>query len=145
MSTIPLTPSQASNPISSSLRNNIYSSLLSGTGIRNIETTLDRQLSESGFKDELRRYVTDLFRSGQATTFDEAVTMAMEKIQAMMRGDDEMSNGTNGVNGVNGNGSHDGDGVGEKYDLRIPEKAVREGVRTVRRELEKVCELTEED
>jgi hypothetical protein len=137
---ISLSAAEAQNHISLDLRNNIYSALLSGDGIRNIEGTLDRQLAESGFKDELRRYVTDLFRSGQATTVDEARALALEQIKAQMQGDEEQSNGTNGLNGLNGmNGDE------QKYDLKISSKAIAEGTKTVRKELEKVCDITEED
>jgi hypothetical protein len=134
---ISLSAAEAQNHISLDLRNNIYSALLSGDGIRNIEGTLDRQLAESGFKDELRRYVTDLFRSGQATTVDEARALALEQIKAQMQGDEEQSNGANGLNGMHGDE--------QKYDLKIPSKAIAEGTKTVRKELEKVCDITEED
>jgi hypothetical protein len=88
----------------------------------------------------LRRYVTDLFRSGQATTVDEARALALEQIKAQMQGDEEQSNGANGLNGLNG--MH---GDEQKYDLKIPSKAIAEGTKTVRKELEKVCDITEED
>jgi hypothetical protein len=134
---VALSASEANNHISLELRNNIYSALLSGDGIRNIEGTLDRQLAESGFKDELRRYVTDLFRSGQATTVDEARALAMAKIKQQMQGEDDQSNGANGLNGANGED--------QKYDLKIPNKAIVEGTKGVRKELEKVCDITEEN
>lgn len=128
---------EAQHHISLDLRNNIYSALLSGEGIRNIEGSLDRQLAESGFKDDLRRYVTDLFRSGQATTVDEARALAMDKIRQQMQGEEDQSNGLTGFGGANGEE--------QKYDLKIPNKAIVEGTKTVRRELEKVCDITEED
>lgn len=131
---------EAQNHISQELRNNIYSALLSGDGIRNIEASLDRQLAESGFKDELRRYVTDLFRSGQATTVDEARALAMERIKHQMQGEDAQPNGISSADSSNGVNGHE-----EQYDLKIPNKAIVEGTKTVRRELEKVCDITEED
>ena len=134
---VSLTTSEAQNHVSRELRNNIYSALLSGDGIRNIEATLDRQLAEAGFKDELRRYVTDLFRSGHATTVDEAKVLAMDRIRQQMA--DEQPNGTNGANGANGGHASDLD----EYDLKIPSKAILEGTKSVRRELEKVCDITE--
>jgi hypothetical protein len=134
---VALSASEANNHISLELRNNIYSALLSGDGIRNIEGTLDRQLAESGFKDELRRYVTDLFRSSQATTVDEARALVMAKIKQQMQGEDDQSNGANGLNGANGED--------QKYDLKIPNKAIVEGTKGVRKELEKVCDITEEN
>jgi hypothetical protein len=133
---VALSASEANSHISLELRNNIYSALLSGDGIRSIEGTLDRQLAESGFKDELRRYVTDLFRSGQATTVDEARALAMVKIKQQMQGEDDQSNGANGLNGANGED--------QKYDLKIPNKAIVEGTKSVRKELEKVCDITED-
>lgn len=134
---VTLVTSEAQNHLSRDLRNNIYSALLSGDGIRNIEGTLDRQLAESGFKDELRRYVTELFRTGQATTVEEARVLAMDRIKQQTQ--EEQSNGTNGVNGTNGNYVDSSD-----YDLKIPRKAVVEGTKTVRKELEKVCEINED-
>jgi hypothetical protein len=134
---INVTISEAENRMSQDLRNNIYSALLSGDGIRNIEGTLDRQLAESGFKDELRRYITDLFRSGQATTALEARALAMAKIREQMQGGTDDDDQPNGVNGTNGEE--------QKYNLKIPTKAVVEGTKTVRKELEKVCEITEDD
>ena len=78
---ISVSTTQAQSGISQDLRNNIYSALLSGDGIRNIESTLDESLRVSGFKDALRAYITDLFRSGQATTCEEARNLAMQKIR----------------------------------------------------------------
>lgn len=52
-----------------------------------------------------------------------------------------------GVAEVNGHAAENGDGemVGKKVDIKIPEKAVREGGKAVRRELESVCEVVRED
>ncbi|KAF1921495.1 hypothetical protein BDU57DRAFT_51392 [Ampelomyces quisqualis] len=122
---------EAQNHISQDLRNNIYSALLAGDGIRNIEASLDRQLAESGFKDELRSYVTHLFRSGQATSVDQARALAMDSIRQQMQGQDDQTSAANRDE--------------QKYDLKIPSKAVVEGTKTVRRELEKVCDITEHD
>jgi hypothetical protein len=137
---VEVSASEANNHISLELRNNIYSALLSGGGIRNIEATLDRQLAESGFKDELRRYVTDLFRSGEATTVDEARALAMAKIRQQQKDKIAKKNGSNGAGETNGNHADE-----QKYDLNLPDKAISEGTKAVRRELEKVCDITEED
>jgi hypothetical protein len=131
---IPITTSQAQTGLSPTLRNNIYSALLSGSGIRNIESTLDESLRSSGFKDNLRAYITDLFRSGQASTCEEARELAMARIREQMRGGGGESNGVNG-----------GDDGGEQIDLKIPKEAIDVGAKTVMRELEKVCEITFED
>ena len=137
---VSMTTDQAQSGISQELRNNIYSALLSEGGIRNIESTLDEQLRASGFQDELKRYITDLFRSGQATTAEEARNLAMDKIREQMRAGQTngTANGTNGTANANGDDSDD-------YQLRIPHEAVRQGTKSVMKELEKVCDITYPD
>jgi hypothetical protein len=135
---INVTTTQAQSGISQDLRNNIYSALLSGDGIRNIESTLDESLRASGFKDALRAYITHLFRSGQATTCEEARNLAMQKIREQTRGLDGQTNGTNGT--TNGDGEN-----GEDVDLKIPKSAIDAGAKTVMKELDKVCDITYED
>ena len=74
---------------------------------------------------------------GLGQPLEEARVLALEKIKQQSQ--DEPSNGTNGVNGTNGNHVDS-----NEYDLKIPRKAVVEGTKTVRKELEKVCEITED-
>lgn len=140
---VSVTTSQAQSGISQELRNNIYSALLSGDGIRNIETTLDECLRSTGFRDNLKTYITFLFRSGQATTAEEAYRLAMDKIREHMRdASAELSNGTNGTHGsTNGNG----DAADADVDLKIPKEAISKGTKVVMKELEKVCDMTYED
>jgi hypothetical protein len=114
------------------LRNAIYSALLSGDGLRNIEGTLDRQLAESGFKDELRRYVKDLIRSGQVSSSKEALDLAMGKIRQQTEAHRDAKKGTNGI--------HDTHGTDDDYDLRIPASVETEGTKVVKKELMEVCE-----
>ncbi|KAF1940068.1 hypothetical protein EJ02DRAFT_240041 [Clathrospora elynae] len=136
-----VTTAQAKSGISQDLRNNIYSALLSGDGIRNIESTLDELLRSSGFKDSLRDYITDLFRSGQASTCEEARNIAMERIREQTRG--VQTNGTNGTNGTaNGNGNGE---AADEIHLKVPKEVIDKGVKTVMKELERVCEISYED
>ena len=146
---IPVTTQQAQSGISRDLRNNIYSALLSGPGIRNIEATLDESLRSSGFKDALRAYITELFRSGQATTCEEARNLAMQRIRDQTRHlDGKHGATTNGIQDDQVNGST-ADGAGPDdaldLDLRIPKSAIDAGAKTIMKELEKVCEITYED
>jgi hypothetical protein len=141
---IPVTTTQAQSGISRELRNNIYSALLSGDGIRNIESTLDESLRASGFKDNLRAYITDVFRSGQATTCEEARELAMAKIREQTRGAGASTNGnssSNGVNSTNGNGED----AASDINLQIPKTTIDTGAKTIMKELHKVCEITYED
>ncbi|OSS44684.1 hypothetical protein B5807_10583 [Epicoccum nigrum] len=119
----------------SSLRNSIYSTLLSTGGIRNIESALVQLLQTSGFQYHLRVYITDLFRTGQATTANEAYDLAMARIRECMA-EGERETGRSGVNGD--------DGEVEAGDLRLPSEVVREGSRVVKRELERVVVIETE-
>lgn len=136
---VPVTTEQAKDGISHELRNNIYSALLSYGGIRNIESTLDETLRATGFRDNLRAYITDLLRSGQVTTAEEARDMAMAKIQEQMRNQDPKA-----TNGHAANGSANGDSS-DDIDLRIPKEAINKGSKSIQAELKKVCEITYED
>lgn len=129
---ITMSPAQAS-ALPSDLRNSIYSSLLSSGGIRNIESTLTQLLQSTGFQASLRAYITDLFRTGQATTANEAYDLAMTRIKECMADGAEKSGANEHVNG-------DGE-VEDLGDLELPTEVVTEGSKVVRRELEKVVEI----
>ncbi|KAF2468956.1 uncharacterized protein BDR25DRAFT_171056, partial [Lindgomyces ingoldianus] len=134
---IPLTAAAAHSPIPLAVRNNIYSALMSGHGIASIQATLTHELQSSGWISDLRSYITYLLRSGECTTVSEVMERVMAECK--LRPALEMSNGlSNGVNGANGHKETD------DINLRLPERAVREGVRVVRRELDKVCDITVE-
>lgn len=120
-----LTPAQAST-LPSPLRNSIYAHLLSSGGIRTIEATLTQLLQTTGFQASLRAYMTDLFRTGQATSAPEAYELAMRRIRVCMAEAEE-------------NGGENGDDAG--WDLKLPDKVIKEGGRVVRRELERVVEI----
>lgn len=132
---ISMTSTQAQNTLPADLRNDIYSALLSGTGIRTIEATLDHEMQTTGFKSNLKAYITHLLRAGECTTFDEVMARVNEKIRHDTGAG--KSNGTNGVNGVNGHSKDT-----EDYDLRLPERVVSEGAKVVEAELDKVCDIT---
>jgi hypothetical protein len=130
-----MTSTQAQGTLSTDMRNDIYSALLSGNGIRHIEAVLDHEMQTTGFKTNLRAYVTHLLRAGECTTFDEVMIRVNEKIRHDTGAG--KSNGTNGVNGING---HSKDS--EDYDLHMPERVVSEGTKTVDAELNRVCDIT---
>ncbi|CBX96725.1 hypothetical protein IAQ61_005412 [Plenodomus lingam] len=143
---VQITPTQATSGISLSLRNNIYSALLSGPGIRNIEATLDECLRSSGFRDNLKTYITHLFRSGQATTAEEAYKLAIEKIKEAMADLDPSATTTNGNDANHGSANpDDAAGEGLNVHLNIPKEVVTKGTKVVLRELEKICEITYEE
>ena len=132
---ITMSSTQAQNTLTPDMRNDLYSALLSGTGIRNLEATLDHEMQASGFKSNLKAYITQLFRSGECTTFDEAMARVSEKIRHDTQ--QAKSSATNGVNGTNG---HSKDAADE-HNLRLPDQVVTAGARTLGLELDKVCDI----
>jgi delta-aminolevulinic acid dehydratase/porphobilinogen synthase len=105
------------------LQDQITLALLANGGIARIQTALRQRLDEAGWSENLREYVTQLFRSGECSTYFEA----MEKVKARVRleGRDE-----------------EADGVADGgADLVVPVAAAEGGVEAVRRELEGVCEM----
>lgn len=153
--------SDTPSPIPPDLRNDINAALISGGGLRAIEGTLEHELQASGWIADLKAYITHLLRSGECTTVKEVEAKVHEKIlqSAASEGKatrnnnaDEESGSENGIgngitngNGVNGisNGAN-GHGI-DDLDLRIPNKAVVEGVQTIRKELHKIAEITVEE
>ncbi|KAF2658862.1 hypothetical protein K491DRAFT_592276 [Lophiostoma macrostomum CBS 122681] len=138
---VAVTPGQAQSSISQDTRNELLSALLSNGGINNIESNLTHNLQRSGWLHSLREYVSELFRSGECTTVDEA--MAKVKAKILQDSAPKANGTTNGVNGVNGtNGNTHGD---DYVNLAIPNQAIRDGIKTIKKELHKVCEITSED
>jgi len=136
---ISVTAAHALDDVSDDLRNDIFSALLSGTGIRNIEATLDHELQATGFMANLRAYINHLLRSGECTTFADIMTRIDDKIQHDSQAAAMTNGATNGVNGLNGHTKDD------DYDLALPKRVITAGARTVQAELEKVCTITEDD
>ena|SRR5690242_10213044 len=127
---ISIPPARAS-ALPSALRNSIYSALLSSGGIRSIESTLTQLLQSTGFQAQLRAYITDLFRTGQATTARDAYGLAMERVRACMAAGTTENSG-------------DSDDKDSDMELKIPPQVVKEGSRVVRRELERVVMIEAE-
>jgi len=104
------------------LQDQITLALLANGGIARIQTALRQRLDEAGWSENLREYVTALFRSGECSTYFEA----MEKVKARVRLEGRDEEGANGT--------------GER-ELVVPVAAAEGGVEAVRRELEGVCEM----
>ena len=115
-----------------STSNQITTALIASNSIPTIQSALLHELQAAGWTAALRAYIIKLMRSGECTKYDDIMDKVIEEA---MRGLGEKSTGTRN-NGANGS-------VRGPDDLRIPEGAIKEGIRVVKRELEKVCEVVE--
>jgi hypothetical protein len=52
--------------------------LLQTGGVKRIQTALQQRLDEAGWSQNLREYVERLFRSGEVTTYDDALKLVMK-------------------------------------------------------------------
>jgi hypothetical protein len=95
----------------------ITAALLQNGGIDRIRATLKQRLDEAGWSEDLRKYCTQLFRSGAAETYPQAMDIVMRRIQS-------------GVADPQGND----DGV-PAPNLAIPSEAQHAGADAVRKEL----------
>ena len=95
----------------------ITTALLQNGGINRIQGTIKQRLDEAGWSEDLRKYCTQLFRSGTAKTYDDALNIVMNRIQS----------------GVADPQGHD-DGV-PAPNLAIPTEAQHAGADAVRKEL----------
>ena len=111
----------ASDP---NIQSQITTALLQNGGVGRIQSTLRQQLDEAGWSENLRNYITQLFRSGECTTYFEAREKAMRYIVFEGEEGDKMANG-------NGQAPH----------LTIPRSAAEGGAEAVKKELHSICEM----
>ena len=122
----------------------------------------------------MRAYILHLLRSGECTTYNEILRRVMEEAKPQLAATGATEKETGKVNGdvkskkkggakangtaaaankpaVNGSDQKDSIGAGaavktaEEGGVRVPQIAVREGIRCVRKELGQVCEVVFED
>jgi hypothetical protein len=128
-----LSPSsdKPSKNLSSSLHNNLTSALLTGASVPMIEKALTEELSKVGWTMTLRAHVQNLVRSGECSNYSEVMTRVLGDIKV----------GEGGAKEKNGDEGDDGKASG----LAVPENVVREAVKVIRKELEKVATLVADD
>ncbi|KAK5175121.1 uncharacterized protein LTR77_000258 [Saxophila tyrrhenica] len=100
-----------------SVRDQIIMALMQNGGLKRIQSTLRQRLDEAGWSQDLKEYCIALFRSGAATTYDDALTIIMRRINS---GDDEHAANPEGVPAPN---------------LAIPHEAKVDGADAVKKEL----------
>ncbi|KAF2809085.1 uncharacterized protein BDZ99DRAFT_521549 [Mytilinidion resinicola] len=142
-STTTLPSTAATAPLPPVVQNALYSALMTSRSIPTIQATLTHELQASGWTTNLRAYIQQLLRSGECATYNEVMAKLMEETRVRKDYQNGVVNG-NGVGNGNANGNGEGGRTVEEGGILIPEKAVREGVRVVRRELERVLEVAVE-
>ena len=125
-------PPKAYKSLPPSTQAALTAALLSANSVPRIESALAQALSESGWTANMRTYITQLVRSGECVSYADV----MKRVMAAVRADED-----GGVKVlVNGGlAEKDGPGVG------LPVDVLKEGVRAVRGEVEKVCDLRVDD
>lgn len=137
--------------LTSSQTAQLTAALFSANSIPRIQAALQHSLQETGWTHALRAHVLNLLRSGECGTYDELMARVLEDTRQAADGDNngdakETNGHANGDdNKKNGNASGGGAETGAARtaeSIRIPDKAVREGIKAVRKEVETVCEIT---
>jgi len=77
----------------------------------------------------MRSYIVQLMRSGECTKYDDLMDKVLEESMKGIMADKAKTNGAT-TNGKLASG-----------DLKIPENAIKEGIKVVKKELEKICEV----
>ena len=126
MSSTKISVNGSSTSSTPELQDQITLALLQNGGVGRIQTALQQRLDESGWTENLRSYVLQLFRSGECTTFFEAV----EKVKKHIN-----------IEGVETTSKKGANGVSDVPNLSIPRPAAEGGVEAVKKELALVCEL----
>jgi len=114
---------------SSSLQNQLTSGLIANGSIPNIQAALLHELQASGWTANMRSYIVQLMRSGECTKYDDLMDKVLEESMKGIMADKGKANGAT-TNGKLASG-----------DLKIPENAIKEGIKVVKKELEKICEV----
>ncbi|KAF4551183.1 Hypothetical protein D9617_14g076400 [Elsinoe fawcettii] len=128
MSKVPV--SSSSSYSAESLQNQITGALIANGSIPTIQASLLHELQASGWTTTLRNYVVALVRSGECTKYDELMDKVLEEA---LKGVTDRTRATTNGNATNGNKPG--------QELRIPDSAIKEGIKVVKKELEKVCEV----
>ena len=143
-STLPSTVPSASDPpkayksLPPSTQAALTAALLSANSVPRIESALTQALAESGWTANLRTYITQLVRSGECVSYADVMRRVMAAVQEGEDGGAAVAASSKVL--VNG-GSAEKDGPG----MALPVEVLKEGVRAVRGEVEKVCDLRVDD
>lgn len=105
------------------LQDKIILALADNGGLKRIRATLQQRLDEAGWSEDLRKYCTALFRSGAATTYDDARAIITRRMEADMADPEGVDDGVPAPN------------------LLIPDEAKYAGADAVKKELRGVLNM----
>ncbi|EOD44848.1 hypothetical protein UCRNP2_8437 [Neofusicoccum parvum UCRNP2] len=140
----PVSFPHTTSALTSSQTAQLTAALFSANSIPRVQSALQHSLQESGWTHALRAHVLHLLRSGECGSYDELMARVLDDTR--QAGADDEPNGTGttaAANGAkNGGGGAETGAARSAESIRIPDKAVREGIKAVRKEVESVCEIT---
>lgn len=112
-----------------SFQDNITLALLHNGSIKRIQSVLQQRLDEAGWSQNLRDHVEQLFRSGEVTTYDEAMKLVARQIALQPASEENSGRGAKG-------------GAGHTVpSLAVPRDVARDAADTVKKELAKVVKV----
>ncbi|KAL1615678.1 hypothetical protein SLS56_011717 [Neofusicoccum ribis] len=138
----PVSFPHTTSALTSSQTAQLTAALFSANSIPRIQSALQHSLQESGWTHALRAHVLHLLRSGECGSYDELMARVLDDTR--QAGADDEPNGSSGTaaNGAKNGGGAETGAARSAESIRIPDKAVREGIKAVRKEVESVCEIT---
>lgn len=125
--------------LTSSQTAQLTAALFAANAIPRIQAALSHSLQEAGWTHALRAHVLNLLRSGECGSYDELMARVLEDTRQQQGDNEDKEQNGNGVK--NGGGAETG-AARSAESIKIPDKAVREGIKAVRKEVEGVCEIT---
>jgi hypothetical protein len=130
-------------PMRSQYQHEITSALVASKAVPRIEAVLAQELAASGWTTNMRTYIQHLLRSGECTNYKELMARVNRAVRADRLQEQEQEREVNGVNGeTNGTANATND---LEQSVKIPDKVVKEGIKAVRQEVEKVCAIEVDD
>ena len=130
-------------PMRQQYQHEITSALVASKAVPRIEAVLAQELAASGWTTNMRTYVQHLLRSGECTSYKELMARVNRAVRADRLQEQEQEREVNGVNGE-ANGMTTANNELEQ-SVKIPDKVVKEGIKAVRQEVEKICVIEVDD
>ena len=127
----------------SEYQHEITSALVASKAVPRIEAVLAQELAATGWTTNMRTYVQHLLRSGECTSYKELMARVNRAVRADRLQEQDLEREVNGVNGET-NGTTTANSELEQ-NVKIPDRVVKEGIKVVRQEVEKVCAIEVDD